>query len=121
MTKLQILLENIEFSQEDKDDAILEYFNDQDADEYKVGEETYYILDYNGVKDILKEQYQDEIKEFLREIKRNHDFDFSHIIHKIDSDEILESLVDDFAYDNLYEYNLEVDILDEGLYIYTMK
>lgn len=74
MTNLQLLLDYLSPEQSVKDDAILEYFSDQDNYEFCVGNIDYVLLTERDVKSILREEAKEECLEFLSDAKKSMPF-----------------------------------------------
>lgn len=107
MTNLQILLDYLEPDVEIKDYAILNYFDSQDGKEFKIGDIDYLVLNFTEVRDLLREQCQEDIDEFKKTNNRN----FPEIIKAIDFDDVVWELVENLSandvisFDFLAEYN----------------
>lgn len=91
MTNLQILLNCLEVNQATKDDAILEYFIDQDRSDFTVGKIEYKVLDAYEVKELLKTELEEELDEFKRANNRN----FPDVIDAIYFPDVIDSMVSD--------------------------
>lgn len=114
MTKFRALLEYLnEIDVEARQEAILEYFDKEDENEFIIDNCTYYVYDYDEVKDILRDQYKDDVKEFERSLRDN---EFHHMVGLIDYDTIVMNLLYDFDYYKI-EFLTFLDQQDE-YYIY---
>lgn len=99
MTKFRALLEYIEdIEKEALNEAILEYFNKEDENEFIIDGCTYYVYDYDEVKEMLRDQYKDEVKEFERSLRGS---DYPHLAELIDYETIVHDLVYNFDYEKL--------------------
>jgi len=117
-TKLQLFLDAIEPTQQDRNEAVLEYFDMQEEDEYTVGDKYYFIFDRASVENIIREQNVELCKDFQRLISA-YDQEYKRIIENLEYTEIIDTIVYDFAYDELDDYNLETVTESEEYYIYT--
>jgi len=114
MTKFRALLQYIEdIEKEALNEAILEYFDKEDENEFTVGDCTYYVYDAYEVKEILKDQYKDEVDTFKRSLRSN---PYPDLVDLIDYDVIIMDLLEPFEYDNL-EFAVFLDQVDK-YYIY---
>ena len=112
-TRFRILLGYLNLEANIKNQAILEYFDQQNEEEYTIGGTLYFVLDIYDVKELLREQYKENCKEFENSV-----YPFSSVITSlIDFDYIVEELLADFAYDDVEGYSLEDKVGDN--YIYT--
>jgi hypothetical protein len=101
-TKFKALLKYLsdDLSKEGKKEAILEYFGDEDREEFEIEDKNYYVFDVQEVKNLLKEQYTKECADF---VKASYSINRA-IVELIDFESVVFDMVDFFEYDSLEDY-----------------
>lgn len=117
-TKLQLLLDAIEPSSEEMEDAVLKYFTSQDEEEYTVGGVNYFIFDKTAVEGLIKDEWDEKVEDFGRRLFPLEE-DFKQIIDNLEYSEVVSSIVYDFDYDLLEDWKFETTTEGGDYYIYT--
>jgi hypothetical protein len=115
MTNLEKILSVIKVDQITKDELILKYFEDQDSEEFLIGEIIYSIFKYRDFRDILWDYYNEKFDELIYNLP---DTEFNIYSYR---EIILDDAVENAIYDAELLENLDlswkfIQIID-GLYI----
>lgn len=116
MTNLQRLLSVLNLEGEKEEQAILDYFKEQDADEFEINGFLYVLYKAKQIGDILYEQYEREFDEFADYVNRYRGPNHYKAVTVV-ADDIIQYRVDkaDLELDlENHDYVGEVD----NLYIY---
>lgn len=98
MTNLQILLSVLSLEEELEKEAIIAYFSSQDSTEFEIDGEKYFLLTETEIEDLLYDQYEDELYEFIEYVENFRGFPYYTII---DERGLIQTRVDKFNYEDL--------------------
>lgn len=98
MTNLQILLSVLSLEEELEKEAIIAYFSSQDSTEFEIDGEKYFLLTDTEIEDLLYDQYEDELYEFIEYVENFRGFPYYTII---DERGLIQTRVDKFEYKDL--------------------
>jgi len=111
MTNLQILLSVIDIEGEEKEQAILDYFTNQDARQFEIDGCIYVLLDEHEIDDLLYEQYENDFVDFSIHMERFRGYNYSNLVDKY-QDDIINDRVKEADYETDlkgYEFVTQVD------------
>ena len=119
MNNLKILLEKLEelklIDEDEKNTAILKYFENQDDHSFIIGDVEYVLLCKAEVKELLYAQYEDEFYYFIKWAGNYGGMPFANFIDEVDT---ISSMISAFYFQSLDGYEFVSTSSSNDLFIY---